>query len=399
MKTNILALSLLAAILAFTACQKWEEVEKPEILEGTLVIDSVVSHLTMPGSEEVRYMLVYLPPNYDTTKRYPVIYLLHGYGGNHMTLQAVEDVKSIADYLISTGAMPEAIIVTPDASNDLGGSFYTNSMYNSIPVFGLFENYIIYEVIPHIDSTYSTIASQEGRAIVGISMGGYGAAKLGIKHSDMFKAIGIHSGPVSFERFLDPIPDFGGNLIDIILAENGGELHYPDVLQRLGPDYPFTTMLFAQAAAFTPKLDMFENFDTLNCEFPLASVTGDTCGPGMLCVGVRLPFDYQGNTNDLLDVWLTEHNPRWLLDQYADQLSANGVAFYVDCGAQDELFLTSHAQDFAEGLEQHGLTYESEIFADAPGYPADEFPPLHSTHFQLRLKNSLIFVGQYLATQ
>jgi len=137
------------------------------------------------AGEKVSY-LVYLPPDYETAtpKRYPVVYWLHGIGGSQ------EGVPAMAQRLtkaITENKTPPMIVVYV---NGMIRSGYVDSADGKIPV----ETVTIKELIPHIDATYRTIASREGRMVEGFSMGGGGAAKWGFKHPDMFGSISIIDG-------------------------------------------------------------------------------------------------------------------------------------------------------------------------------------------------------------
>ena len=83
---------------------------------------------------------------------------------------------------------------------DAGNSWYANWAESEEGRKDDWEDCMINDLIPHVDATYRTIAAREGRAINGLSMGGYGALMLGLKHPDMFCAIGSHSGALGFAR-------------------------------------------------------------------------------------------------------------------------------------------------------------------------------------------------------
>jgi endo-1,4-beta-xylanase len=125
--------------------------------------------------------LVYLPPSYekDPTRRYPVIYWLHGGFGN--ARQGEWAVVNL-DRGMRAGLAPEAIVVLVQA---LPVGWYVNSKDGKRPI----ENVVIKDLIPHVDATYRTIARREGRGIEGMSMGGYGALHLGMGYPTLFGAI------------------------------------------------------------------------------------------------------------------------------------------------------------------------------------------------------------------
>jgi enterochelin esterase-like enzyme len=141
---------------------------------------------------EVSY-LVWLPPGYDAeTRHYPVIYWLHGMGGNQRA-GATMFVPQVAA-AIKAGTLPPCLVVLV---NGMVRSFYCDSTDGKIPM----ESVIIKDLIPHIDRTYRTIAAREGRVMEGYSMGGYGAAHLGFKYPDLFGTVVVNAGAL-----LDPYP-------------------------------------------------------------------------------------------------------------------------------------------------------------------------------------------------
>ena len=127
------------------------------------------------GDPTTRDFYVYLPQGYDSsTKRYPVVYVLHWYTGDET--QALRSVSSAMDWLIDKGEVRDMIFVFPDASNKLGGSLYMSS-----PTIGDYETYIAKELVAKVDSTYRTLPSRASRGIMGCSMGGHGSLPLGIE--------------------------------------------------------------------------------------------------------------------------------------------------------------------------------------------------------------------------
>jgi len=133
------------------------------------------------GKDKQGSFLIHLPASYNTdnTRKYPVIYWLHGGFGYQS-----EIAKALPYYLeaMQSGKMPEVILVAPQA---LPSGWYANSKDGS----RLVEDVIINDLIPYIDATYRTISDASGRGIEGMSMGGYGSLRLGLKHPDVFGAI------------------------------------------------------------------------------------------------------------------------------------------------------------------------------------------------------------------
>jgi S-formylglutathione hydrolase FrmB len=133
----------------------------------------------------VRYCAL-LPPSYDQekTRRYPVLYFLHGLGQNEQALIESGGWALVED-LRKSGAIGEFLIITPDAGN----SFYINSRDGR----RRYEDFFIREFIPASERRYRTRAAPAGRAISGVSMGGYGALRFAFKYPQMFHAASAHS--------------------------------------------------------------------------------------------------------------------------------------------------------------------------------------------------------------
>lgn len=131
--------------------------------------------------------LVYLPAGYEASgQRYPAAYLLHG-RGDEMT--AWLNVQDLLDGMIAAGEIPPLIVVMPDFPSSRRGGYYIDSAYTTLdlpsePV----ETAFVSDLIPHIDATYRTIATREGRLIGGYSMGGYGAIRYALAQHDLFTA-------------------------------------------------------------------------------------------------------------------------------------------------------------------------------------------------------------------
>jgi enterochelin esterase-like enzyme len=130
---------------------------------------------------------IYLPPQYDTnpTQSFPVIYFCHGNGVNES--YGLEPMRTDLDSAISSGQLPPMFIVWLNAGRN---SKYMDAAPGS-PMYGvvMVETTIIHELIPHIDATYRTIASKEGRAIQGGSSGGMGSLRLAFKYPHLFSSV------------------------------------------------------------------------------------------------------------------------------------------------------------------------------------------------------------------
>ena len=143
------------------------------------------------AKSEVSYHL-YRPAAYenDSSRRFPVVYWLHGSGGG---LPGIPSVARRFDAAIEAGKLPPCLVVFV---NGLEMGMYVDWADGSAPV----ESMIIRDLLPQVDATYRTIAKREGRLLDGFSMGGYGAARLGFKYPELFRAVSIvGAGPMQAE--------------------------------------------------------------------------------------------------------------------------------------------------------------------------------------------------------
>jgi len=126
---------------------------------------------------------IFLPPSYyDSNLHYPVVYFLPGYGSELNDASQFYSVDKLAA-LTAENQLSEMILVVPNGSNVLHGSFYVNS-----PVTGNWEDFITQDVVDYIDLNFRTIQGPEGRGIGGHSMGGFGAFNLAMRHPQLFGA-------------------------------------------------------------------------------------------------------------------------------------------------------------------------------------------------------------------
>lgn len=143
----------------------------------------------LEGDAVDRDVIVFLPPSYakDKARHYPVVYALHGYsiGAEQWTHEI--HVPQTIEGAFAKGSQ-EMIVVLPDSK-----TIYNGSMYSSSVTTGDFEKYIYHDVVAYMDAHYRTIPNRRSRGLVGHSMGGYGAARIGMKHPDVFGVLYIMS--------------------------------------------------------------------------------------------------------------------------------------------------------------------------------------------------------------
>ena len=143
----------------------------------------------LEGDAVDRDVLVFLPPSYATarSRRYPVVYALHGYSiGAEQWAQEIHVPQTI-EGAFATGAR-EMIVVLPDSKTAHNGSMYSSSVTT-----GDFERFIAHDVVAYVDAHYRTLPDRRSRGLVGHSMGGYGATRIGMKHADVFGSLYIMS--------------------------------------------------------------------------------------------------------------------------------------------------------------------------------------------------------------
>ena len=168
----------------------------PDIVPGAkpVAVEHIKVHGTalegsLEGDSADRDLLVFLPPSYATakTRRYPVVYALHGYFIGAEQWSKEIHVPQTIEGAFAKGAR-EMIVVLPDSKTVHNGSMYSSSVTT-----GDFENFIAHDVVAYVDAHYRTIPERKSRGLVGHSMGGYGASRIGMKHADIFGSLYIMS--------------------------------------------------------------------------------------------------------------------------------------------------------------------------------------------------------------
>lgn len=155
----------------------------------------------LEGNAAERDVIVVLPSDYETSgsKRYPVIYFLHGYMGS---AQGYDEYIRFEEAMNGADAKGQkAILVVPDSNSKHGGSMYSSSVTT-----GDFERFIAHDLVAYVDRTYRTLAKREARGLSGHSMGGYGTLRIGMKYPEVFSSLYAMSAcclsarPVDIER-------------------------------------------------------------------------------------------------------------------------------------------------------------------------------------------------------
>jgi enterochelin esterase-like enzyme len=174
----------------------------PAIPAGKLTLAEYTS--TTVGT--TRRLNIYTPPGYTKDKKYPVLYLLHGIGGDETEWQRFATVDVLADNLIQAGKLRDVIIVMPNGRAQKNDKAEGN-VFAAASSFAVFEKDLLTDVIPFIEKTYSILPGRENRAIAGLSMGGGQTLNFGLGNADKFGAIGAFSSAPNTLDGVKLIPD------------------------------------------------------------------------------------------------------------------------------------------------------------------------------------------------
>jgi hypothetical protein len=364
---------------------------------------------------EERTVLVYLPAGYDPDLHppYPVVYLLHEFGGDAFWWRNWVNIDIVLDRLIHTEEIIPMIVAMPDGNSVLGGSFFSRSIdelhrppmegaHSAVyPVFGDsperigwetpflpdFESYLIHEVIPEVDRRYNTRTDPSGRGVEGVGMGGYGAIMMGLHYPDVFRSVACHGAYFAFFgtsyrqiREINILPAKGGSagLFDLVpqLVE---ECQLKDGAIELEPfvsEKPLTSLFFAMGSIFSPNVlspeHVLDKATGAGCDLPIGEIflrdtDNDGIPEGMEDVNDNGVVDGLEDLDEdgLIDgikwhVWnrWLDHDP--VLSIYRESTFYRPVLermnLYFDCGNRDSLHLHRQATVFQTLL--YGLGFE-----------------------------------------
>jgi len=303
---GVAALAVALILFAASSAQTQARIDTGSLEDLRVPAASLAGNLL--GDPTVQHVFVYLPPSYSKapTKRYPTLYLLHGYTarpeawvkGGYQGMSLPEEMDS----LIAKGVASEMIVVVPNGRNAYLGSFYTNS-----PVTGNWEDYIFRDVVGYIDGHYRTLARAGGRGIAGHSMGGYGAFMLAMKHPDIFGAVyALSPCCVGFE---------GDITAENPVWKKAAMVNTRDVFSKTPQSFDdfWINAMIAVSAAFSPNRDKAPIF----ADFPFVEKGG-------LLVKNETAFSRY-----------REKMPLYLIEQYrSNLLKLRGIS--LDVGEFDE---------------------------------------------------------------
>ncbi len=326
------------------------------MLQGTVKIINHPSQVLKNnplGDKHERELYLYLPPQYDGTIRFPVVYCLTGFSGRgKMLLNDSAFTPNLAermDKLINQGTIMPMIVVMPNCFTYFGGSQYINSTAT-----GNYEDYLTQELVQFVDENFCTRAENNSRAVMGKSSGGYGALICGLRHPDKFGLICSTSGDAYFEHcYLADIPKaFRAIKGDpqAFLEKFWGE-------EKKGKnDFPAFNII-GMSACYSPQ---GRDFD-----LPFKLETGE----------IR---------RDIWEKWLT-HDPVRMVENYAENLKSLKL-LYLDAGTRDEFSLDIGAKILSEELKKYDIPHLHEEFDDGHfniSYRYNRSLELISQHFDL----------------
>ena len=185
-------------------------------VKGTVLRDLTINSATL--GQAMKYS-VYLPEGYDGQTKLPVLYLLHGYGGNNNSWLDDGNMASLTSAAITAGTVGKMIVVMPDGQTSFYCNGYPEGQLN-------YEDFFLNELIPTVEQTFNTRADRAGRAIGGLSMGGYGTLLHSIKHRDMYCC----AYAMSPAAYMDGAP----NLFDLVYSIPVSEI--PDLTIEVGTE-------------------------------------------------------------------------------------------------------------------------------------------------------------------
>jgi S-formylglutathione hydrolase len=275
-----------------------------------------------PALNKEKMVRVYLPPGYveNHELHYPVIYFLHGTGGDHTSDSGV---LPVVDSMVQVGRINPLIVVIADNSPEP----YADSHFVNSIIWGNYEDFMTTDLITWVDPAFRTIPIRDARTLMGQSMGAMGSFRYGILHKEKFRALAAHAGCLDF---FDPF-------------------WFDEVLTRLhkenqpGPPYFYdyeksgsvTKLYLKWSAAYSPKLNSPQEY--INPQI------------------VEFPFDENGLPIDSIQKKWRRHNIMNLIEQLSP---ADSIGIFFGSGSKDYLRIYPMNVRFKSVLESPGLPYE-----------------------------------------
>ncbi len=284
------------------------------------------------GDPYIRDLWVYLPPGYEESgERYPTVYCLTGFTGRgKMLLNDSGFTPNLAermDKLIAAGTIKPMIAVMPNCFTYYGGSQYINSTAT-----GRYEDYLIQEIVPFVDTELRTVADGGSRAVMGKSSGGYGSLIMGIRHADTFGLVCSTAGDAYFE-YCYPM-DFP-KAFRTIKGDPKKFMREFWATEKQSKDDHAALNTIGMAACYSPNGADFD-----------------------------LPFNLESGElrEDVWKRWL-EHDPVRLAEKHAENLRSLKL-LYIDAGTRDEFNLDIGAKILSAKFTELEIPHMHEEFDD-----------------------------------
>jgi enterochelin esterase-like enzyme len=352
MTSKGLYLAMLASGLAIAPWLEAQvETEVPPVVPGAklVTVERVKIHGTalegnLEGNAVDRETIVFLPPSYatDRSRRYPVVYALHGYSIGAEQWAREIHVPQTIEGAFAQGAR-EMIVVLPDSKTVHDGSMYSSSVTT-----GDFERFVAQDVVSYTDAHYRTMPERESRGLVGHSMGGYGATRIGMKHADVFGAVYVMS--------------------PCCLSPRGGRAPDPEAQKALEA---------VKTPADSASLPFFARAQ-------LATAAAWSPDPESPPLYLELPMRDGEPRADVLAKWAA-NAPLAFLDQYVGELRRHR-AIAIDVGDEDRL--REDSQKLHEALDRYGIENDFEVY---PGTHTSKVAVRFQNHVMRFFSESLCF--------
>jgi S-formylglutathione hydrolase FrmB len=279
---------------------------------------------------------VYFPPGYDENPdwHFPVIYYLHGWGGNQNTMNTM---TSLLTQMIEDNIIEPVIMVGADNSPPpLDGSGYVNSF-----LWGDYEDYNVYDLVQWIDASFRTKPERNARGLFGQSMGGYGAFRYGIFHHDIFGVLASHAGPLNFNDEFFRIESQA-----TIKSENNPG---PPYTYTFGGYRPSTILNFLGCGMYAPDTNTPQTY-----------------------VNPPIVQFFMDENGDYIDTVLAKQKPYDIIFLIDSLSPSDSVGIFFGCGENDEFFLYPGHLALKDSMDLKNLSYE--FFSHSGGHnPPDLF--------------------------
>jgi enterochelin esterase-like enzyme len=350
-KTTLLGMMTLPLLALAPRLAAQVETEVPPVVPGAkpVTLERIKIHGTalegnLEGNAVDRDVIVFLPPGYasETSRRYPVVYALHGYSIGAEQWSKEIHVPQTIEGAFAQGAA-EMIVVLPDSK-----TLHNGSMYSSSVTTGDFESFVARDVVSYVDAHYRTLEGRASRGLVGHSMGGYGASRIGMKHADVFGGLYVMSPCCLSPRGSGPAnPELEKALEGVKTPADSAKLPF------------FPRAQLATAAAWSPN----PKSPPLYLDLPVKD-------------GVPQP--------DVLAKWAA-NAPLAFVDQYVASLRRYR-AIAIDVGDQDGTRVD--AGKLHDALDRYGIAHNFEIY---PGNHTDKVADRFQNHVMRFFSQKLCF--------